>query len=70
MENQEVISDNSGITFFPEKPQRYRIMWWQIKKDGFEKWFNHLCEKLWFTDELCNAFTILCVNNDINVFGL
>ncbi|MBD5585894.1 MAG: hypothetical protein HDQ88_12500 [Clostridia bacterium] len=70
MKNKEVKSDDSGITFFPDKPHRYRILWWQLRKDGFDKWWAHLCEKSWFTDEISMAFMLECMNNEINVFGL
>lgn len=68
MRNQEVISDDSGIIFFPDTPRRYRIMWWQIRNDGFDKWFGHLCEKSWFNDTLEMRFMILCMNNGISIF--
>lgn len=68
MEYQEVITDDSGVTFFPDKPYRYHIMWWQIDSDGYELWINHLSDKNWFSDKIRRIFKNLCIEHKSAVF--
>lgn len=60
MENQEVTTDNYGITIHHPPAQKYVIGWWQIEKDGFRHWLNHLSEKRWFSDRLSQLFIKMC----------
>lgn len=60
MANKEVTTDNYGITINHPPQQKYVIGWWQIEKDGFRHWHNHLSEKRWFDDTLSRQFTQTC----------
>lgn len=54
-----------GIHFTLPTGDTYSIGWWQIDKDGFPYWHNHLKEKTWFTDELSRKFSDLCYEHSL-----
>ena len=57
----EVTASSYGIAIHLPNAQTYEIGWWQIEKDGFTSWHNHLSEKEWFSDEVSRRFTDLCM---------
>lgn len=61
MEATKVIAKKFGIHFLHPNGDSYCVGWWQIEKDGFSYWHNHLKEKTWFTDELSREFTDICL---------
>lgn len=63
MAKTDIYADSHGIIFLINSTIRYPIGWWQIAKDGFSHWFNHLSEKRWFTNELGWKFTELCATH-------
>lgn len=64
MNNTVVKAEKYGILFIHPNSDTYPVSWWQIAKDGFTYWHNHLMEKRWFTDELSRQFTDLCMEHD------
>lgn len=61
METVEVSAMKYGIHFTLPDGNTYPIAWWQIEKDGFIHWHDHLKEKRWFSDEMSRKFTDLCM---------
>ena len=60
MEVIKVTADNYGITITLQPSRKYIVGWWQIERDGFTHWLNHLSEKRWFTEDISRRFADIC----------
>ena len=68
MAQTTIHADQSGITIHLPNLQPYHIGWWQIEKDGFSYWHNHLMEKSWYNDELSRKFADMCMEHSCEAY--